>query len=185
MNQHQKLSHLLRWKFEQSAKEAPPPPDYSFVEQEARMWWEAAPEAFQKLLRLLATLPAEHGFAAGADETADQPTVPVVVDSREGSEATRGEILYFNISDGLLRLRFRLRPPLAQSPDRVRVTFVANVDMTPVLVAWALPGIDEEFRLEGSLSPTLARDWSGLKATSPMPFRLVLQTGESVTSSSA
>lgn len=185
MNQHQKLSQLLRWKFEQSEIDAPPPPDYNFVEQEAPVGWEVAPATFQKLLRLLDALPAEPGFAADPSEIADQPTVPVVVDTGAGSEVTCGEILYLNINEGRLRLRFKLKPPLAQRQERMRVTFVSNVDMAPVLAAWALPSVDEEFRLEGSLSPTLERDWSGLRATSHMPFRLILQAGDAMISPSA
>jgi hypothetical protein len=184
VNQHQKLSQLLRWQFEQSAIDAPPPPHYNFVEREAPIGWQMAPGAFQKLLRLLDALPAEPGFAADPDGNTDQPTVPVVVATGVGSEVTRGEILYFNIAEGRLRLRFRLKPPLAKRPERMRVIFVSNVDMTPVLEAWALPGVDEEFRLEESLLPTLERDWSELRATSHMPFRLILQAGESETSSS-
>jgi hypothetical protein len=99
----------------------------------------------------------------------------LLVNVGEEVEAT-ARILYFNVREGRLRLRFQIETTTAKMEPSFEATFVSNEGSRPLLSATATRSVDHEFRVDTELPAELAHSWEQLKVTDRMPFGLILRT---------
>jgi len=94
----------------------------------------------------------------------------------EGNEEQEApaRVLYMNVRDGRLRLRFQLAP-VPRSDRLFELTFVSETGLRPILSAQADLSGDGEYRVDVELPSELAAAWETLKVTDPMPFRFILR----------
>jgi hypothetical protein len=171
------VKQLLRWRLSQAESEAPPAPRAARLLELARPWWETWPERFQSLVERVGRIQMAYGHAmTESGHTRSGHPVPTLV-VRPGEELeTSVRILYLNVRDGRLWLRFHLDGVAAQAQESFDVTFVTDQPAPPLLSARATLSVDNEYRVDAELSGELARDWASLKVTDRMPFRLILRS---------
>jgi hypothetical protein len=169
------VEQLLRWRLARAEAEAPPAPRATHLLELARPWWERWPERFQLLVERVGRIQTAYGYAMAEPSRTrcGHPVAALVVRAAAELE-TSARVLYFNVRDGRLRLRFQLdaTPRQAQEFD---VTFINDKDQRPLLCARATWSVDCEYRVDTEISEELARDWEPLKVTDRMPFRLILR----------
>src|SRR5579863_3601874 len=118
------IEELLHWRLMQAEGEAPRPPRAARLLEVTRPWWEKWPERFDLLAQRLRGLEVAYGHAMTEPrQSRTGHPVPVVM-IRDGEEVeTSACLLYFNVRDGRLRLRFRLDAG-ASGLESAEVTFV-------------------------------------------------------------
>jgi hypothetical protein len=176
------IGQLLRWRLSQAEADAPPAPRAARLLELARPWWETWPEQFRSLLDRLGRIQMAYGHAMAEPRQSRGGGFPVpaliVLANQETESFAR--VLYFNIRDGRLLLRFQLDAVAAQAPERLEATFVADQSARPLLCAPATLSVDAEYRIDAELPAELAHDWEQLKVTDRMPFRLLLRSDKQV-----
>ncbi|MDF1505546.1 hypothetical protein, partial [Roseisolibacter sp. H3M3-2] len=136
MSRELPVARLLRWRLEQGAAGAPPPPSAARLLALARPWWETAPARLLAAVERLRQMPPAYGFARTPDARARAGhPVPVLVDAAEPSE-TYAHALYLAVRAGRMRLRFRLDADGALPGDALELTVGADApDGAPFEVA--------------------------------------------------
>jgi hypothetical protein len=182
MNTESNLRELLRWRLARAEAEAPPAPRASRLIALTRPWWETWPEKFESIVARLIQLEVGFGHAlTEPGQNRNGHPVPVLLVRTMEELETFARVLYLDVRDGGLRLRFRLEN-LAEAPERsFDVTFVSESTGQPLLSAAAVLSIDPEYRVDIDLPEQIAKGWERLKVTDKMPFRLILRppvTGE-------
>jgi hypothetical protein len=170
------IEQLLRWRLAQAEAEAPPVPRAAHLLELARPWWETWPERFQTLVERLGRVQIAYGHAMSAPRPSRSGhPVPVLVVRAAEELETSARVLYLNIRDGRLRLRFQLAAAPEPVPESFEVTFVSETDSRPLFSAQATRSVDSEYSLDAGLSEAEAKDWETLKVTDWMPFRFMLR----------
>jgi hypothetical protein len=85
------------------------------------------------------------------------------------------QVLYLSVRDSQLHFRFALERESNLLEEDFEVTFVSNSPAKPLFSADARRLVETEYRLDAGIPPELTEQWVGLKATDPMPFRLILR----------
>jgi hypothetical protein len=171
------IAELLRWRLAQAERQAPQPPRVALLLELARPWWETWPEKFQALVERVGRIQVAYGhaMAEATPSRTGHPVAALIVCGAEQGEAC-AQVLYLNVRDGRLRIRFQLDTAPANTPEAFEATFVAAGRTAPLLSAPAVLSVDSEYRIEAELSEELARQWELLKVTDRMPFRLILRS---------
>jgi hypothetical protein len=149
--------------------------------QLARPWWETLPELFNLLARRVGRIETAYGYAMAepSRNRGGHPVAALIV--RAGGELeTFARVLYFNVRDGRLRLRFQLDTMPGQAQESFEVTFINDTSQQPLFSARAALSVDSEYRIDMELTEELAREWDLLKVTDKMPFRLILRANMDV-----
>ena len=171
------IEELLRWRAARAEAEAPPAPRAARLLETARPWWEIWPERFQSFVERLGRIQVAYGHAMA--EPRQSPTghpVPALIVRTVEELETSVRVLYLNVRDGRLRLRFQLDAATVQAQESFEVTFVSDKPERPLLSATAIFSLDGEYRIDAELSEELAHGWEPLKVTDRMPFRLILRS---------
>jgi hypothetical protein len=170
------VEQLLRWRLARAEAEAPRAPSGAHLLKLARPWWETWPEWFELLVERVGRIETSYGYAM-AEQSRHRSGHPVAVLIVRGGEAleTFARVLYINIRDGRVRLRFQLDAVCGDPFESFEVTFIDDKDARPLLSAQAALSVDSEYRIDTELSEELARGWEVLKVTDRMPFRLILR----------
>jgi hypothetical protein len=135
------------------------------------MW----PDRFAVSVRRLAAIQLSYGYAMAhrPHGHSGHPVATLISRDDEEQEAP-ARVLYMNVRDARLRLRFQLAP--VPRHDRVLdVTFVSEAGLQPILSAQADLSGNGEYRVDVELPSDLAAAWESLKVTDPMPFRFILR----------
>jgi hypothetical protein len=172
------IEEVLRWRLARAEADAPPAPHARRLLEMARPWWETWPERFQSLVERVGRIQIAYGHAmAEPGQARGKPhPVPALV-VRVGVESeTFAQVLYLNVRDGRLRLRFHLDAAAQPTPESFEVTFISDKSASPILSAQATLSVDSEYRIDMELPVEFALDWESLKVTDRMPFRLILRT---------
>jgi hypothetical protein len=171
------IEELLRWRAARAEAEAPPAPRAARLLEMSRPWWEIWPDRFQSFVERLGRIQVAYGHAMAEPRQSHtgHPVPALVVRAVEALE-TSVRVLYLNVRDGRLRLRFQLDAATAQAQERFDVTFVSDKPERPLLSATAIFSLDGEYRIDTELSEELAHGWEPLKVTDRMPFRLILRS---------
>jgi len=167
---------LLRWRLSHAEAEAPPVPRAARLLELARPWWEIWPEQFQSVLERLCKIQIAYGHAMAEPQQSrsGHPVPALIVRSVEEFE-TSARVLYLNIRDQRLHLRFQLTAVPGQAEPTFDVTFVSDSGARALFSVRAARSVDCEYRVDVELSEELAGDWKQLKVTNRMPFRLILR----------
>ena len=171
------IEKLLRWRVARAEAEAPPAPRATRLLEMARPWWEIWPVRFQSFVERLGRIQVAYGHAMAEPRQSHSghPVPALIVRAVEELE-TSVRVLYLNVRDGRLRLRFQLDTATMQAQERFEVTFVSDKPERPLLSAPAIFSLDGEYRVDAELSEELAHGWEQLKVTDRMPFRLILRS---------
>jgi hypothetical protein len=169
------IEELLRWRLARAEAEAPPAPRAARLLELARPWWETWPEKFQALADRLASMQVAFGHAMAEQKSprTSHPVAALIVGDGQESETTAC-VLYLNIREGRLRLRFKLEFSPGELPQKFQVTFVEEQGARALFIADAMLSSDSEYRLDAALSDELGRSWESLKVVDRMPFRMIL-----------
>lgn len=179
MNSQLPLEQLLRWRLARAEEEAPPAPRAKRLLELARPWWETWPERFQELVVRLGQLEVAYGHAmAETRRPPTEPLVPAIVVHTATETETSARLLYLNIRDSHLRLRFELADEQQLSEPAYEVTFVCRASSQALFSAVAARSANGEYSLSEQLSDELMSKWGALKVTDAMPFRLILRPME-------
>jgi hypothetical protein len=100
--------------------------------------------------------------------------VPTLINHNDEQLEAPARVLYMNVRDGKLRLRFQL-DPIPRIERGFEVTFISEGALQPILSAYASLSVDGEYRLDAELPEDLAATWEALKVTDRMPFRFILR----------
>lgn len=169
------IEQLLRWRLEHAESDAPPPPAGLHLLKRARPWWELWPERFAALARRLGAVQMSYGYAmAPLQHGHSGHPVPTLISRDDEELECPVRVLYMNVREGKLRLRFQLEPVPRVDPC-FEVTFVSEGALQPILSAYANLSVDGEYRLHAYLPEDLAASWEALKVTDRMPFRFILR----------
>jgi len=175
------ISQLLRWRLLQAEAEAPPAPRAARLLELARPWWETWPEQFHSLMERLGRMQVVYGHAmAEPRQSRGGFPVPALIALVNQEIEASARVLYLNVRDGRLLLRFQLDAVATQAPERLEATFVADQSARPLLSALATLSVDTEYRVDAELPAELVHDWEQLKVTDRMPFRLLLRSDKQV-----
>jgi hypothetical protein len=171
------IEQLLRWRLSLAEAEAPQAPRAARLLALARPWWETWPEQFQSIVERLGKIQIAYGHAMAEPKPSrgGHPVPALIVRTTEELE-TSVRVLYLNVREGRLRLRFQVDATLGPEQKSLDVTFVCHSSQRPVVSASALLSVDNEYRVDVELSEELARNWEPLRVTDRMPFRLILRT---------
>jgi hypothetical protein len=174
------IEQLLRWRLARAEAEASRAPRAAHLLELARPWWKTWPERFQSLVQRVGRIQIAYGHAMAEPGQANRghPVAAIIVRAVEELE-TSARVLYFNVRNGRLRLRFQLDTASARAQEKFDATFVAENTQRPLFSAPAMLSLDSEYRVDSELSEELARDWEQLKVTDRMPFRLILRSEDS------
>jgi hypothetical protein len=170
------VEQLLRWRLARAEAQAPRAPSGAHLLKLARPWWEAWPEWFELLVERVGKIETAYGYAMAEQSRhrGGHPVAALIVRGGEELE-TFARVLYINVRDGRLRLRFQLDAICGQALESFEVTFIDEKDARPLFSAQATLSVDSEYRIDTEFSEQLARDWEPLKVTDLMPFRLILR----------
>jgi len=172
------FEELLRWRLSQAEAEAPPAPRATRLLEMARPWWETWPERFQLLVERLGKIQIAYGHAmAEPRQPRGAHPVPVLLVHAVEELETSARVLYLNVRDRRLLLRFKLEAVPVQLEKTLEVTFVCDQASRPMLSAPATLSFDNEYRVDVELSDEVAQTWEQLKVMDRMPFRLILRSG--------
>jgi hypothetical protein len=169
------IEQVLRWRLALAEAEAPPRPCGAQLLAWACPWWERYPQRFQSLVQSLATFETGVGHAmaqAGQPDTVHP--VPTLIVRADIQTQANVDILCFNLHEGQLHLRFALDASVNPVEASFDVTFISISPPKPLFLAEARRLFDSEYRLNAEIPPELTEQWVSLKATDPMPFRLIL-----------
>ena len=173
------VEQLLRWRLSQAEAEAPPAPRAARLLELARPWWETWPERFQAAIERLTRIQLAYGHAMTEPQRSRSGhPVPALIIQEANELETSARVLYFNVRNGQLHLRFQLVAPPEHAEQDFEVTVVSDPAALPLFSANASKSVDNEYRLSAELSEKLAREWERLKVTDRMPFRLILRCGK-------
>ena len=169
------IEELLRWRLRQAEAEAPPAPSAEQLLAMVRPWWETCPDQFHDLVGRLAKIQIAFGHAmAKPGQTPAGHPIPVLIKHLADKVEASARVLYLNVRDGQLRLRFQLDGLASPAPKNFEATFVDD-EFRPLLSATASLAVDHEYRIDVELAAELAQSWKQLKVTDRMPFRLILR----------
>jgi hypothetical protein len=170
------LAELLRWRLAQAEAQAPPPPRAAELLALARPWWEKWPEQFQTFVERLGKMQIAYGHAMAEPGLSRviHPVSTLILQSVDQLE-TSARVLYIEVRDGRLRLRFQLDTASAPDQNMFEVTFICDASSQPLFVAEAARSVHTEYRLEAELPDDVARKWASLRVTDRMPFRFILR----------
>jgi hypothetical protein len=172
------MEELLRWRLAQAEAEAPPAPCAARLLELARPWWETWPKRFAELVERLGRIEVAYGHAmAEPPDRRGGHSVPALIVRIQEELETSVRLLYLDVRDGRLRLRFQLGRAMEPPEEAFEVTFVREPAMGAPFSAPAVLSMDREYRLETELSEEIARDWEALKVTHRIPYRLILRPG--------
>src|SRR6266849_9448638 len=88
--------------------------------------------------------------------------VPALISHNDQELESPARVLYVNVREGRLRLRFQLDPiPLVERG--FEVTFISEGALQPILSAYASLSVDGEYRLDADLPEGLAASWESLR----------------------
>jgi hypothetical protein len=171
------ISELLRWRLARAEEEAPPTPRASRLLAAARPWWETWPAQFQGFAERLTGVQATYGHAMAEPVVSRGGNpVPVMIVGVAEEIVGSASILYLDLRDDILRLRFCL---VGEGADRTEpafeVTFISPRTGIPLFEARALRTTNGEYRIEAEMPEPIAAEWGALKVTDLMPFRLLLR----------
>jgi hypothetical protein len=110
--------------------------------------------------------PQQHGHSGHP--------VPTLISRDDDELEAPVRVLYLNVREGKLRLRFQL-DPIPRVERGFEVTFISEEALQPILSAYATLSVDGEYRLDAELPEDLAANWESLKVTDRMPFRFILR----------
>lgn len=169
------IEQLLRWHLERAEAEAPMPPRASRLLELARPWWEIWPERFHAYARRLGAVQVSYGYAMSELQHGHSGhPVPTLITRDDEELEAPARVLYMNVRDGRLRLRFQI-DPIPRMERRFEVTFVSDGTLKPILFTHAVLTVDNEYRLDAELPAEFATIWESLKVTDQMPFRFILR----------
>jgi hypothetical protein len=106
--------------------------------------------------------------------------VPALIVRAEEELESAARLLYLEVRNGRLRLRFQLDAALEPAAQALDVTFIPESPMEAPFSAPAVLSLDQEYHLEGELPEGVARRWEGWKVDQRIPYRMILRPGESV-----
>ena len=167
------IKELLRWRLARAEAEAPRAPRAARLLELSRPWWETWPERFQTMVERLGTIQVAYGHAM-ADTKQARTGHPVSTLIAHLSVETTARVLYIEVRESRLRLRFQLDKASCQEQPGFETTFVSKTNK-PLFIANAARSVDSEYRVETELPPEVAKDWSGVRVTDQMPFSLILR----------
>jgi hypothetical protein len=169
------IENLLQWRRQRAEGEAPPAPSAASLLKLVQPWWEVWPDRFAESVRRLASIQLSYAYAMAQPPHGHTGHPVAALISREDNEQeSPARVLYMNVRDARLRLRFQLAP--VPMRDRAfEVTFVSEAGSQPILSAYADLSSDGEYRVDVELPSELAAAWESLKVTDPMPFRFILR----------
>jgi hypothetical protein len=171
------IGQLLRWRLARAEAEAPRAPRGVYLLELARPWWKLWPERVQALVNHVGRMQVAYGHAMAEPAHArTEPCVPVLVVAAVAEWETSARVLYFNVREDRLRLRFQLDSVPGPPPESFEVTFVFDQTEQPLFSAPAVLAVDNEYRVDVQLPPDLAGQWERLRVTDRMPFRFILHT---------
>jgi len=169
------LERLLKWRLERAEAEAPVPPRAAHLVEQARPWWDRWPERFQAYVQRLGAIQISYGYAMSELKHGHGGhPVPTLISRDDQEVESPVRVLYVNVRDGRLRLRFQI-DPIPRIEPGFDVTFVSDGGLRPILSAYASLSVDGEYRLDAELPEELAVTWESLKVTDRMPFRFILR----------
>ena len=170
------LAELLHWRLAQAEAQAPPPPRAAELLALVRPWWEKWPEQFQMFVERLGKMQIAYGHAMAepGPSRVVHPISTLILQRVEQLE-TSARVLYIEVREGRLRLRFQLDAAPAPDQNMFEVTFICDADAKPLLAAEAARSVHTEYRLEAELPDDVARKWASLRVTDRMPFRFILR----------
>ena len=169
------IEQLLQWRVDRAESDAPPPPSGLHLLKRARPWWEIAPEKFAAHVRRLGAIQISYGYAmAHRQHGHSGHPVPTLISRNDEELESPARVLYMNVRDGKLRLRFHL-DPIPKTERGFEVTFISEGALQPIFSAYASLSVDGEYRLDADLPEDLATTWESLRVTDRMPFRFLLR----------
>src|SRR5207249_7256863 len=128
--------------------EAPPAPCAARLLELARPWWETWPERFQSLVGQVGRIQIVYGHAMAELGRARSGHLVAALIVRAVAELeTSVRVLYLNVRDGRLRLRFQLNPAAGPAPESFEATFISDKTARPMLCAQATLSVDSEYRI--------------------------------------
>jgi hypothetical protein len=168
------IENLLQWRRQRAEDEAPPAPSGASL-LKLIPWWEMWPDRFAQSVRRLASIRLSYAYAMTQPVHGHSGHPVATLISREDDEKEApARVLYVNVRDARLRLRFQL-PPVTVRERGFEVTFVSETGLQPILSAHAELSRDDEYRVDVELPSELAVAWQSLRVTDPMPFRFILR----------
>jgi hypothetical protein len=176
------VEQVLLWRFTQAQHDAPPPPRAAKLLELSRPWWETWPEQFQGLAERLGKVRVAdgHALAEPRQVRGGYPVPALIVCGGKESESS-ARVVYLNIRDGRLRLRFQLNDDDTPISETFEATLVSDKTAKPLLSATASLAVDHEYRMDTELPAELASEWEPLKVIDRMPFRFILRAkGEEI-----
>jgi hypothetical protein len=173
------IQELLHWRLRQAEAEAPPAPSAARLLALTRPWWEAWPERFQALVERLGRIQVACAYALTEprDSRGGHPVPALIVLAEEEMESS-ARLLYLEVRNGRLRLRFQLDAALEPAARSLDVTFVPETPMEAPFSATAVLSLDREYHLDAELPEEVARRWAVWKVSQRIPYRLILRPGE-------
>jgi hypothetical protein len=172
------IKQLLRWHLAQAVAAAAPAPRARRLLEASRQWWEARPEHYRALAEQLGRINIASGDAVAKPKASNGGhPVPLLMILRAENLETSARIIYLNVRDSRLRMRFRLKSINSEGLQGFEVTFVDS-QLRPLFSAVATSLKNKEYCLDVELRAPLDRDWEQLKVKDQMPFRLMLHPSE-------
>ena len=101
--------------------------------------------------------------------------VLVVSFGAAGETEAAARILFLSVREGRIRLRFQLEADAELHAASFDATFVAESGSRPLFETVAECSVDSEYRIEVEVPLHLEQEWSRLRVTDRMPFRLMLR----------
>ena len=136
MNDERAVSVLLHWRLREAEAEAPPPPSAARLLERARPWWDQLPERARALFERLRRTQAAYGHAQAEARRArcGHPVPALVIRGQEEVE-TSARVLYLDVRDGRMRLRFQLDGAACLEEETLEATFVSEAATEPLFCA--------------------------------------------------
>jgi len=172
------MEDLLRWRLERAEAGAPPPPPAARLLELARPWWETWPERFAELVERLGRVQVAFGHAMADPRGPRGGAIPGLILREKIEVETSVRLLYLDVHDGLLRLRFHLDAALEPPEPAFDVTFVPEPGAGSPFSAPAVLSLEREYSCETRLPNEVARSWEALKVNHRIPYRLILRSCE-------
>ena len=181
MNSNTPIEELLRWRLQQAEAEAPPAPSAARLLALSRPWWEALPERFNALVERLGRIQVAYAYAqAEPRQSLGGHPVPALIVRPEEEVESSARLLYLEVRNGRLRLRFQLEAALEPAVEAFDVTFVSETPHEAPFSALAILSLGREYHLDGELPEGVARRWEGWKVSQRIPYRMILRPDKAV-----
>src|SRR5262245_6510387 len=168
------ITELLRWRLARAEAEAPRAPRGAQLLELSRPWWETWPERFQKMVDRLSQIQVAYGHAMAETGVARTGHPVSTLIAHSSPVETTARVLYIEIREGRLRLRFQLDKAACQEQPAFETTFVSKTNK-PLFIANAARSVDSEYRVETEMPAEVAKDWAVVRVTDQMPFSLILR----------